>query len=200
MNTQRLCPAGRAIRILAMAAIGWLGWPGPLGWAQTPGMVMEQAGIHFLTPPGFELTHLQISSELGPAELIVLEPQEGTYQGQRNSGLIVLTVYPEEVQPAQAVQQLVTQLSQTFPDRDGPSVTPQQVEIGGNPCEGVRLDFFLADVALVGNLAATSLEERTVLAYYQGRSEELEVLSEVIRSVLASVGSGPPSPPPAPPD
>lgn len=156
--------------------------------AQVPGLMMQEAGIHFLTPFGFELTKVEVLSEHGPAQMILLEPQDGSYQGEMNSGFISLTVYSSDISAGQALRLVLEQLRETFSDSGGFRAAEHPMMIGGQSREGYRIEFQLVGVPLVGYLGAFRESPITIVAYLQGRASELEALDEIIPSVLDAVG------------
>lgn len=161
-----------------------------------PGMVMPYGPIHVFVPAGFDLSTSRVRATPGQAEILVLEPRDGMVSGHPNAGFVSLTLYAFEISAEEAVERVSEDLRDTFGEAERFSVTPEDLYVGGEPREGVRIEFGLGEIDLVANAAGWQMApDLTVVAYYQGRPQDVEELRPVIQQILASVGPGPaPSP------
>jgi hypothetical protein len=158
--------------------------------------MVNQAGIHFLMPLGFEITPIERTGELGAFSLFLLEPRNGVVSGQPNSAFFVLESYQHSPHTLAAVMaNRVDILSDTFGGDEPVSAIEADYELGGQTAHGVRLSWRLAGVELVGHLVGQQEGDTILIVYYQGQPAELEALQDTFDVMLESTGFGEASPP-----
>ena len=155
---------------------------------------MERHGIHFRLPFGCELSTTEVRGHDGPVNLIIIEPIDGQYEGMPNSAFLSVSVFDFPIAPDIAIDRIVFDLQSSFEETGEFNVSEADVDFGGANRDGLRLDFTVVDVPLVAYMAAFRYGDQTVLAYIQGRTEELELIRPLFQDTLDSVSFDPPDP------
>ncbi len=166
-----------------------------IGHAQVAaGLQLERHGVHFRLPFGCELSTTEVRGHDGPVNLIIIEPIDGQYQSMPNSAFLSVSVFDFPIAPDMAIDRVVFDLRSSFEATGEFNVSDTDVEFGGVSRDGLRLDFTVVDVALVGYLAAFRQGDQTVLVFMQGRTDELELIRPLFQDTLDSVSFDPPDP------